>query len=297
MEFILQLFQGYGYRVNSIHSLWSGVHSLYHKYKSQYGAPVDAQTEWVSADPDVPKIEDYEGTVLSLYFVCCTWPNVHLPPFFSLFWWFVNLNLFSLCYRKTERGTDSFLPCGGRIKAWSWFVEQEERRINKDFIPYASSFSLSPRYAFNKSSTYSRVTTSMIVKLRNEQLQQSCSISFDSFRLWCFVIKGEKEVHWQTEDKPIWPFDSYRWRAFNRFCTYTPFLAERTYSITGSNIRFEERVVPYWLESGFPHSLADYRHDYRRDGIPTRPERGDSLTKERKEWLFISRDRLANLRP
>ena len=81
MEFILQLFQGYGYRVNSIHSLWSGVHSLYHKYKSQYGAPVDAQTEWVSADPDVPKIEDYEGTVLSLYFVCCTWPNVHLPPF------------------------------------------------------------------------------------------------------------------------------------------------------------------------------------------------------------------------
>ncbi|KAH0723260.1 hypothetical protein KY285_005851 [Solanum tuberosum] len=31
--------------------------------------------------------------------------------------------------------------------------------------------------------------------------------------------------------------------------TYTPFLAERTYSITGSNIRFEERVVPV-----FPYS-------------------------------------------
>ena len=34
-------------------------------------------------------------------------------PGHSLFWWFVKKNLFSLCYRKTERGTDSFLPCGG----------------------------------------------------------------------------------------------------------------------------------------------------------------------------------------
>jgi len=49
------------------------------------------------------------------------------------------------------------------------------------------------------------------------------------------------------------------------------------------SILIAERVVPYWLSSGFPHSLADYWHDYRREGIPTRPERGDSLTKERKE--------------
>jgi len=53
------------------------------------------------------------------------------------------------------------------------------------------------------------------------------------------------------------------------------------YEKSGSaySILIAERVVPYWLESGFPHSLADYR----REGIPTRPERDDSLTKERKE--------------
>lgn len=48
--------------------------------------------------------------------ICCIWPNVHLPPFSHSFG--VNLNLFSLCYRETEIGTNLFLiSCGGRIKA------------------------------------------------------------------------------------------------------------------------------------------------------------------------------------
>lgn len=66
----------------------------------------------------------------------------------------------------------------------------------------------------------------------------------------------------------------------NRFL---PAKAARLKPGSAYSILIAERVVPYWLSSGFPHSLADYWHDYRREGIPTRPERGDSLTKERKE--------------
>ena len=81
MEFILQLFQGYGYRVNSIHSLWSGSEMPYIINRKVSMVPRYTRRPSEFRQSRCAKDWGYEGTVLSLYFVCCTWPNVHLPPF------------------------------------------------------------------------------------------------------------------------------------------------------------------------------------------------------------------------